>query len=98
MTLPVIFRPEAQQEYDEAVDWFEAQFGTGADFIDAVQGTLDRIAANPRMHGIVYKTVRKAIVSGYRYYCVFYRVRVRHIEIVSVFHTSRNPRIWRSRI
>ena len=98
MNLPVRFRPDAKREYYEAVDWSEANFGTGVDFVDAVQKTLDRITANPKLHAVVYKTVRKAIVSGYRYYCVFYSVRRSFIEIVSVFHTSRDPKLWQSRV
>lgn len=59
---------------------------------------MDRIAANPRMHAKVRGDVRKAIVRGYRYYCVFYRERADHVEVLSVFHTSRDPSIWQDRV
>lgn len=72
MSLPVTLQPDAQDEYDEAVGWFEArQAGAGRRFAFAVRDTLARIGASPRMHAVVQGDVRKAIVSGYPYYCVY---------------------------
>jgi len=99
VNLPVRLRPAARDEYDEAVDWFESRRpGDGGKFIDAIQATFDRLAANPRMHGVVRGDVRRAIVGRYKYYCVYYRVRSDHVEVLSVFHASRDPGDWQSRI
>jgi plasmid stabilization system protein ParE len=98
VSLPVIVRPEARSEYDEAFDWFEARRpGDGVRFATAIQDVFDRIAANPRVHAAVYGTVRKAVVSRYHYYCVYYREHANHVEVLSVFHTSRDPSIWQGR-
>lgn len=65
MSLPVILRPEARAEYDEAVDWFEQQrAGAGGAFARAVKRALDLIAAQPRMHAAVLGGVRRAPVTG----------------------------------
>lgn len=99
MSLPVILQPAARQDYDEAFDWFESRrSGDGDVFAAAVQDMFDRIAAHPKLHAVVFETVRKAVVPGYPYYCVFYRELVDRIEILSVFHTSRDPRIWQGRV
>lgn len=99
MSQPVELRPDARVEYLEAIDFFEAlRAGDGARFEAAVEATFARIAANPRMHAIVRGDVRKALVSGYPYYCVYYRERPADIEVVSVFHTSRDPAVWQGRV
>ena len=97
MSLPVIFRPEARAEFDEAYDWYEGQrVGLGEAFADQVQVVLDRIAATPGIHAAVFGTVRKAVVVRFPY-CVFYREEAWCVRILSVFHTRRDPRIWQSR-
>ncbi|MBX9626771.1 MAG: type II toxin-antitoxin system RelE/ParE family toxin [Gemmataceae bacterium] len=99
MSLPITFQPAAEEEYAEAIDWFEAlRPGGGAKFEAAVEATLARIGANPRLHAVVLADVRKAVVSGYPYYCVYYRERPADIEVLAVHHTSRDPAIWRGRV
>jgi plasmid stabilization system protein ParE len=45
MTLPIVFRRVARNEFDEAADWYEQRRpGRGAKFIAAVEAVLSRIA------------------------------------------------------
>jgi plasmid stabilization system protein ParE len=98
MSLPIVFRPDARAEFDDAADWYEQRRpGLGPVFTEAVQDILDSIAAMPRMHAVVYKDVRKAVVSGYPY-IVLYREDQGTLLVVSVFHTSRDPADWQSRV
>jgi hypothetical protein len=63
VSLPLILRPEARAEFDEAYDCYEGQrAGLGEAFAEQVQRVLDRIVAMPRLHGIVFGDVRKAVV------------------------------------
>jgi len=97
MSLPVVLRDEAQAEFDEAFDYYEAQqAGLGADFVARVQRVFDRIGANPLLHRVVLGDIRKAVVTRFRY-VVFYRPHSDLVEVLAVFHTSRNPSIWQSR-
>ena len=49
MSLPVVLRPEARAEFDEAFDWYEQQrSGLGVDFVTQVQEVFDRISATHR--------------------------------------------------
>lgn len=99
MSLPVTLRPEPRAEYDEAVDWFEQRrVGAGLPFIRAVKQALDLISAQPKMHLAIQGDVRRAPVGGYPYYRIFYRERDADIEVLAVFHTSRDPSVWQGRV
>jgi plasmid stabilization system protein ParE len=71
--------------------------GLGEAFAEKVQEVLDRIAAMPRMHAKVLGEVRKAVVMRFPF-CVYYREEQSCVRVLSVFHTSRDPRIWQSRV
>jgi plasmid stabilization system protein ParE len=46
MSLPTVLRAEAQADFDEAFDWYEAQRpGLGTEFAAEVQKVFDRISA-----------------------------------------------------
>jgi plasmid stabilization system protein ParE len=90
-------RAEAQAEFDEAFDYFERQRpGLGVAFVARVQEVFDRIAANPYLHAVVLADIRKAVVTRFPY-CVFYRAEPARVEVIAVFHTSRDPAIWQGR-
>jgi toxin ParE1/3/4 len=97
MSLRIILRAEAEAEFDEAFDFYEARrAGLGPEFMAAVQKVLDTIAVSPRIHAIVFNDVRKGIVRGFPF-CIFYRVLTDSIDVLAVFHTSRNPKLWQRR-
>jgi len=97
MSLPIVLRDEAQAEFDEAFDWYEAQRpGLGVDFLSEVQKVFDRIAINPLLHQVVFADIRKGVVRRFPY-CVFYRPHLDRVEILAVFHTRRDPSIWQGR-
>jgi hypothetical protein len=48
MTYPLIFHPEAEEEYRKAYQWYEqAQQGLGTRFEVLVEQRLEQIARNP---------------------------------------------------
>jgi toxin ParE1/3/4 len=97
MSLPVVLRDEAQAEFDEAFDYYEKQrAGRGVDFATRLQEVLDRIAANPQLHTAVLADVRKAVMVRFPY-CVYYRAEAARVEVIAVFHTSRDPSTWQTR-
>jgi plasmid stabilization system protein ParE len=97
MSLPVVLRPEARDEFDEAFDWYEAKRpALGVDFAARVQEVFDRISANPQLHAVVFKDVRKAVVRRFPY-SVFYRVEPSQVVVLAVFHGRRDPGIWKAR-
>lgn len=97
MKRPVVLRDEAEAEFDAAFDWYDAQrMGLGAKFAAEVQEVLDRIAANPLLHQAVFADIRKGVVRRFPY-SVFYRPHPDRVEVIAVFHHSRDPSIWHGR-
>lgn len=97
MSLPVVLRAEAEAEFDDAFDAYDGQRpGLGSEFAAEVQRVFDRVAANPPIHPVVFADIRKGVVRRFPY-CVFYRPHADRVEIIAVFHTSRDPSVWRSR-
>ncbi|QDV38738.1 type II toxin-antitoxin system RelE/ParE family toxin [Tautonia plasticadhaerens] len=98
MSLPLVIRRAARVEFDEAFDWYERQeIGLGVKFADRVQATFDSISAMPELHALVYRDVRKALVKPYPY-SIFYRIRGHRVVVLAVFHSKRDPKIWKSRV
>ncbi|HEV3386850.1 MAG TPA: type II toxin-antitoxin system RelE/ParE family toxin [Gemmata sp.] len=98
MSLPIAFIPEAREEFDSAVEWYENRAdGLGRALRREINKVLERIATNPRVHAIVYQDVRKAVVRRFPY-CVFYREDAGKLAVLSVFHTSRDPAEWYRRV
>jgi|SRR5947209_16990546 len=96
--LPFVFLPEGQADFDEAYDWYELhRTGGGDKFADAVQRTIDLITAFPRLGTLKYRDVRQRLVLRFPYVLI-YREAGGTIHIVSVFHTSRDPQAWVSRV
>jgi toxin ParE1/3/4 len=97
MSLPVVFRPAAQAEFDDSAAWYEGQQpGLGDDFVTEVQHVLDAISNQPERYPLVDGDVREAPVARFPF-CVYYRVRSDRVVVIAVFHTSRDPTIWQAR-
>src|SRR5438270_9757901 len=97
MSLPLVFRPAAQTEFDEAAAWYEGQRpGLGTDFVAEVQQVLDTVANHPERYPAVSGDVREALVSRFPY-CVYDRVKPNRVVVIAVFHTSRDPLVWQGR-
>ena len=95
--LPIVLRDEAQAEFDEAFDWYEThRAGLGQEFAAEIQKVFDHIAAHPLIHQAEFADVRKGVVRRFPY-CVFYRSHRDRVEVIAVFHTSREPSTWQSR-
>lgn len=98
MSRAVVYRPDAEAELEDGHDYLE-QFrtGAGAALAAAVRATCNRIAANPRIGTEVLPGVRRVVVPKTKY-CVYYRFDDDTVDVVSVFHTSRDPQIWQARV
>lgn len=91
------FHPEAKAEYRHAAKWYDAQRkGKGGKLIVEVRKQLHFILASPKADAAVQGDIRKAVVERFPY-IVLYREEGDEIYVISVFHTSRNPAIWKAR-
>ena len=98
MRLPIVFRVEAQAEFDLAFDWYEQQRrGLGVEFLTCVTEVLEGIQSFPGAREIVFEDARRAIVPKFPY-LVLYKVEPARIVILAVFHSKRDPQIWKDRV
>jgi plasmid stabilization system protein ParE len=98
VTLPVILRDAAEAEYDEAFDWYDAQrVGLGAAFANAIQKALADLSVSARMHQVISNDIRKIVVRRFPY-CIYYLALDDCVDVVAIFHTSRDPSIWQGRV
>ena len=92
MSLPVIFRPIAKMELDEAMGWYEKQKqGLGIELKDAVDQMLTRIVETPRRFGPVRGEVRRGLLRRFPY-AIHFLPEPHAIVVLAVFHTKRDPR------
>lgn len=97
MSLPIRLLPEARAEFADAADWYDQRrAGLGLDFVKRVRGVLDQIASDPERHAAVYGAVRKAAVPRFPYIALYVQ-EAGEVIVISVFHTARDPAIWKSR-
>jgi plasmid stabilization system protein ParE len=98
MSLQIVFRVEAQAEFDQALDWYEQQqAGLGLVFLNDVSEVLERVVLMPESSAQVFEDVRRAVVQRFPY-SILYRVEEIQIVVIAVFHTKRNPKTWQERV
>ena len=92
MSLPIILRPIARLEMDDAMGWYqEHKEGLEAEFKDAVDQLLERIAAAPLRFGPVRGEIRRALLRRFPY-AIHFVPEPNAIIVLAVFHTKRDPR------
>lgn len=97
MSLPVVITGEAEADFDEAAQWYEAKSaGLGIDLVAQVRATINFAAANPEAYAKIHGDLRRAPVKRLRY-GVFYRLSDEQLYVVAVLHDRRDPTIWQSR-
>ncbi|MGL4550909.1 MAG: type II toxin-antitoxin system RelE/ParE family toxin [Gemmataceae bacterium] len=95
---PVILTPQAEEEFEEAALWYESRAASlGTDFVARIQDKLDRIRTHPLLYPEVQDGIRRAGVQRFPY-GIFYRILTDRIEVIAVFHSSRDPAEWQGRV
>ncbi len=94
--MPILLRPAAAADIDEAFLWYERQqAGLGEEFLTAFQSALENVAAHPIRYPVVHRETRRALVHRFPY-GIFYRVYSELVVVVACMHARRDPRRWRS--
>lgn len=92
MSVPVIFKPAARLEFEEAVAWYEdARPGLGREFKLEVKLALKRAVANPGHFQRVRGRAQKIRLRRFKKYAIYFAVKDDAFAVLSVFHASRNP-------
>jgi plasmid stabilization system protein ParE len=90
----------ALTEFDEAYLYYKSiEDELGVKFANSINSEYVRLCQNPYLFKEVGKAVRQCIVETFPY-VVHYKVieTEQEILIISVFHTARNPKIWKNRL
>lgn len=96
MTRAVIFLAEALSEALEARRWYESRrAGLGAEFAQALERTVSRIAENPAAFPRVRPGVRRAILQRFPY-AVYFRIAKEDVVVLAV-HGRQRPERWQLR-
>ena len=98
MSLPVVFRPAASADAEEAFHWYEARRpGLGLELLAEIDRVVKTIAESPDRFPLIHREARRALLSRFPY-AIFYRVIEERIVVVACFHAKRNPSVWKSRV
>ena len=95
--LKINLRPAAMDEVEEAWLWYEQQRpGLGDEFRACVEVAMTAAARRPLSYPKVEGRVRRVLVRRFPY-SILYITETDRIEILAVFHGSREPGAWRGR-
>ncbi len=94
---PVLIRPAAAADIEDAFEWYEAQrSGLGEEFLETLTSSLNQIAKNPQIYQVIYRETRRALLKRFPY-SIFFREFPQVIIVVACMHSHRNPTRWQSR-
>ena len=98
MMLPVRLRPAALQELTEAWSWYETKReGLGDEFRACLDAGIAEIGRSPLGCRKVRGEARRKVVRRFPYVLI-YLPEPEHVEVIAVFHTSRDPAVWQDRV
>jgi len=98
MAAELIVVPEAQQDVDAAYSWYEdRRSGLGEEFLSCVDACIQTISRMPELYAKVHEEYRRALVRRFPY-AIFYEYNGGKVIVYSIFHTSMDPKKWRSRL
>ncbi len=95
--MKIEFAPEAAQELDEAVKWYENEKeGLGYRFAHVVDETILRCVRYPAFNTEVKPGIYRALVKRFPY-GIFYGIDGTVLTIYAVSHLHREPFYWSPR-
>ena len=92
MLYNITFSEEAEDDIFTAYFWYEQQRkGLGEEFKNAVKSASTLIQSNPLLYGFRMHGIRGCNTKRFPYLILFF-VESTNIRVISVFHTSREPK------
>lgn len=93
----ILFRPEAEDELIDAIDWYEVRSpGLGSELLRCVDACLERIIRQPESYPVLHRETRMALVRRFPY-LILYRITDEGISVIALFPAKRDPKIWQAR-
>jgi plasmid stabilization system protein ParE len=89
---------EAEIDFDKSYEYYSEESPKVADiFFKQINLGFENIKQNPKSFPIAHKDVRKHVIKKFPF-VIYYRIIHTVIQVIAIFHTSRNPEIWNERI
>jgi plasmid stabilization system protein ParE len=72
MAPELVLAPEAELDITEAYVWYESRrVGLGAEFLNAVDASMERIRRQPAIYARVHEEYRRALIRRFPYAIFF---------------------------
>ncbi len=98
MSRRVILLPRVERDMRAASDWYEDQrAGLGDEVLTEIRRTFESVRTLPGRFVELRRGYRRALVERFPY-AVVYRYDDEKVTVVTVYHTSQNPTVWKRRI
>lgn len=92
MAFNLLIRPEAEDEINDAIDWYESkQVGLGFDFLMHLQGYFEILKTEIPIFQIKRKPSYRELPLVRFPYVIIYEVIDNTIIIYSIFNTNQDP-------
>ena len=89
---------EAEVDFDRSYQYYYEENPKVANyFFKSINFNLENIKQNPKIFPIVHKDIRKYVVKKFPF-VIYYKTVGTVIQVIAIFHTSRNPEMWNERI
>ncbi len=89
---------EAELDFDKSYNYYYEENPKVADsFFRSINLAFKNIKKTPKSFPLTHKDIRKYIVKKFPF-VVYFRIVDSLIQVIAIFHTSRNPEIWNKRI
>jgi plasmid stabilization system protein ParE len=98
MAAKLVLAPEAELDIAEAYAWYEERrIGLGEEFLSCVDACIEAVCRSPGIHPFIHESYRRGLIRRFPY-AVFYEYARDTVTVYAVFHTSRDPHKWRTRL
>jgi plasmid stabilization system protein ParE len=98
MSLAVTFHRAASAEFIEASAWYETKrVGLAIEFMAEIDSCVSLASEHPLRFAAVREDIRRVVANRFPY-SVYFRAEKNRIVVLAVFHGSRDPAIWQTRV
>lgn len=88
---------EAEIDFDKSYKYYYEDSPKVADtFFNIINLGFENILKNPNSFPIAHKDMRKYVLQKFPF-VIYYRKVDLTIQVIAIFHNSRNPQIWNDR-
>lgn len=97
MAYNLIIKPEAENDIDEAIEWYKAQNKELCPkFLNEIEECFDKIVNHPEHYQKRYREIRIIFTKKFPY-GIYYLVKRESLFILAILHNKQNPEVVHER-